>query len=939
MTSSKKDLDALIERTADGIRHDVPDDTACEAAAARTWERLAPQVTASTPLADEPRTGSTDSAAPSRAGGEPAHTIRSCDDVRSLLGRYVAGELPKPRALLVEDHTRECLPCRRALIAAREGRSTPTERPGGWSLPAARASATPPPTRTAGARWMLAAAAVVVAILGAAALVVTGVVGGSGAYARVASLEGDLFALGSGGQALSAGDEIARGQTVRTGKESGAVLTLADGSRVELRERSELAVFGRGTSTTVDLERGAVIVEAAKRSRGNLFVDTEDCRVAVTGTIFSVNHGTKGSRVSVIEGEVRVERGRAEDLLQPGQQVTTRASLTPVPLAEEIAWSRDLDRYLALMAELNVLHEEIRQAVDAPLPRTSTHLLDLAPEGTLIYAAVPNVSESLSEARQIFRERLDESPVLRELLADAGSLEHQEELDRLAERVRDYGAFLGQEVALTLSAAQHEDQDDDEPTAVGYARVLEPEAFRTFVEQEVAVFGSRATIHLVSGPEDAAEAGGGDGIYLWPSGEYVVLATAPEGIAAMARALEDAGATFQGSELHASLTETYLEGVEWLLAVDLHGLLQKSDDAPEDLLGFEGARHLVAQWSEAGERSSARAVLSFDGPRRGVASWLAAPAPMGSLEYVTGDAAAATAFVVRDPEEMVDELLAMLLDRDPEALAELERIQREEGFDLRADLAAPLGGELAVALDGPLAPKPSFKVVVEVYDPVRLQQTLEWAVARLAQEARAEDGDGTDPGEFALTSEAVGGRTFYRLATPTGGVAVHYTYDDSYLVAAPSRALLETALTARDTGANLPAAERFRRLLPADGYANFSAVVFQDLGSQLAGLTRTLARARSGEESGGLNGDQAGDPTEPRELTPEETQTLEKAAERHPPTLGYAYGEEDRIVFAATLGEGSFLSNALFGIGGAADGLKGLEALLAEASAEGSTGP
>ncbi|MFP3941135.1 MAG: FecR domain-containing protein, partial [Thermoanaerobaculia bacterium] len=755
-----------------------------------------------------------------------------------------------------------------------------------------------------------------------------------GASARVASIEGDLFALGSGGQALSAGDEIARGQAVRTGKGSGAVLTLTDGSRVELRERSELAVFGRGTNTTVDLERGAVIVEAAKRSQGNLFVDTQDCRVAVTGTIFSVNHGTKGSRVSVIEGEVRVERDRAEDLLRPGQQVTTRASLTPVPLADEIAWSRDLDRYLDLMAELNVLHEEIRRAVTTPAPRTSTHLLDLAPEGTLMYAALPNVSESLDEARRVFRERLDESPVLRELLAEAGSLEHQDELDRLAERVRDYGSFLGEEVALSLSAAQHQDQDqgDAEPTAVGYARVLEPEAFRTFVEQEVAVFGPRATIHLVSGPEDAAEVGTGSGIYLWPTGGYVVLATAPEGIAAMARSFEDPGATFQGSDLHQALSATYLDGVEWLLAVDLQSLLRDSGDPPEDLLGFEGARHLVARWSEAGERPGARAVLSFDGPRRGLASWLAEPAPMGSLEYVTGDAAAATAFVVRDPEEMVDELLAMLLDRDPEALAELERIQREEGFDLRADLAAPMGGEIAVALDGPLAPEPSFKVVAEVYDPVRLQQTLEWAVARLAQEAGTrEDAGSADAGEFALTSDDVGGRTFYRLTTPAGGIAVHYTYDDAYLVAAPSRALLETALTARSTGANLPAAERFRRLLPADGYANFSAVVFQDLGSRLAPLTRTLARAQSGQE--------LGDGQEPRELTPEEERTLEKAAERHPATLGYAYGEEDRVVFAATLGEGSFLMNALLGTGGAVNGLAGLEALLAEATAEGPAGP
>ncbi|HSL81587.1 MAG TPA: hypothetical protein VLF66_02350, partial [Thermoanaerobaculia bacterium] len=145
----------------------------------------------------------------------------------------------------------------------------------------------------------------------------------------------------------------------------------------------------------------------------------------------------------------------------------------------------------------------------------------------------------------------------------------------------------------------------------------------------------------------------------------------------------------------------------------------------------------------------------------------------------------------------------------------------------------------------------------------------------------------------------------------------YYTYDDAYLVAAPSRALLAAALTARATGANLPATERFRSLLPTDGYANFSAVVYQDLGSRLAPLAGTLARM---QQEGG------------RELSAQERRTVERAAELSPPTLGYAYGEEDRILFAATFGgQGSFLARALLGAAGGFDGLAGLESLLGEA--------
>ena len=103
MNRSKRELDTLIERTAAEIHDQVPDDDACRQAAERAL------AAATAKLADA-------AAAPAPIESvDPVESIGGCDDVRALLPAYVAGELSEPKALLVQDHTRECLPCRRAV--------------------------------------------------------------------------------------------------------------------------------------------------------------------------------------------------------------------------------------------------------------------------------------------------------------------------------------------------------------------------------------------------------------------------------------------------------------------------------------------------------------------------------------------------------------------------------------------------------------------------------------------------------------------------------------------------------------------------------------------------------------------------------------------------------------------------------------------------------
>src|SRR5262245_44671218 len=113
MSLFKKNEDLLDEAIAQ-VANEPIDPQQVEAAAARVWARLQ--------AAEAP--------APAMAAAAPAAgSLHGCADFQSLIPAYLRGELSPARALLVEDHTRSCVPCRRALREAREGRQVAAPRP------------------------------------------------------------------------------------------------------------------------------------------------------------------------------------------------------------------------------------------------------------------------------------------------------------------------------------------------------------------------------------------------------------------------------------------------------------------------------------------------------------------------------------------------------------------------------------------------------------------------------------------------------------------------------------------------------------------------------------------------------------------------------------------------------------------------------------------
>lgn len=846
MSLFKRNDDTLDQAIAE-VTGEPVDPAVVEQAAARVWERLS-QGAPVHRLESRP--------APV---AEVQGSLKGCDDFQALIPAYLRGELPAARALLVEDHTRTCVPCRRALREAREGKAKEAR-------PAAAASMLAGRSRL---MWQSLAAAVVIGLGIGLFLLIGEMMAGGSKMARVESVDGLLFEIdGQTIREVNAGDVLDEGQEIRTAKGSTALVRMTDGSGIELSERATLSLEASRKGNTIHLDGGRVIVEAAKQRDRHLFVSTSDSLVSVTGTIFSVNNGTKGTRVSVVEGEVRVKQARRDDILHPGDQVTTHASVSAVPIRREIAWSRNAQQYEQLLAELTALGKEIDAQVERPGLRYSTKLLDLAPEGTMAFIALPNLAHSLSETHRILDEKLEGNPTVRQWWNETlGTSEKQQKFREMIQKIGDLGRHLGDEIAIAVPA-EAEGKDDDVPVIL--AEVTDEALFRAILEQEIEELkgknGGKDDIILVDDPAGLSGIQR-DGMYLWVGNGLFVAS--PDG-AQIARIAAGGISSFPGTPFRARIAQEYQDGAGWLFAADLAGFMAEETPDPEaEALGVRDLQHFIVNRQEVEGRADTRAALTFSQQRRGMASWLAAPAPMGALSFISPDANLASAFIVRQPASVLDDMLAI----SPEMAQELEKIKQEHGFDIREDLAAPLGGEFVFAVDGPLLPTPSWKLVAEVYDPARLQLTLEKMVEHVNAELREEG----ETGQMTIRQEEVGDRTFYTIQCQKPKVGFDYTFEDGYVVAAPTRALLERSLQQRESGVSLASHPKFRDLLGQDGQVNVSAFFYQNLQPVL--------------ESAG-------------KLVPEEMKKNQNQIQNlilgQGPTLIYAYAEEDRILFASS---------------------------------------
>jgi hypothetical protein len=832
-----------FDRLLSEIRNEHVDEQVISRASERVWSSIT-----ATPTADL-----------------SMHTLRSCEDFQTLIPGYLDKNLPEARRLLFEDHVHQCVACRHTVERARSGKLQPA-----WQI------AKTAPRGFPVWRWAMGASSVLVVAVASLALVNGLFPGQHAVRGAVQSVDGSLYGVSDEQvRVIPAGQQIRNGDEIRTAKGSHAVVRLLDGSLVEMDERSDLSVSRGWKGTSIRLDGGHIIVQAAKQRTGRLYVATDDCLVSVKGTIFSVKHGTKGSRVAVIEGVVRVSYGEQAIDLHAGDEQTSSASVSKVPIKDEITWSRNSAKYLALLGDFAVLQKQF-EAIPGPGLRYSSDLLPYVPDHTAVYAAIPNLAPTLAEAGQLFRDRLQQSPALRSWWKEQQRGKGPK-LEDVIDQLKTFSSYLGEEIVF---AVDKDGSTYSAPVVLAKVRQAGLEAFLRSEMKRLNTDRTQAALQVVRDPWAVSPSQGRPFLVYVNNDVLVASPDVAELQRAATRMQGSSPSHFVETPLYQQVLGSYQQGAGWLFCADMEQIVTHNvQDGSSNQLppGIGDVRYLMMERREVGGKTDNRAALTFTSERRGVASWLAAPASMGALEFISPDASMVNAVVIKNPRNIMEELFQIIGSSEPKFPSELSEFEAKTGVSVLDDITAPLGGEVTIAFDGPVLPTPRWKAVFEVYDPASLQATIAKLVDSFNREPQQPDGS------LQLTKQQVGSQTYYTLRNPQrANFEVDYSYVDSYLIAGPDIATLSRAILDRQAGNTLTHSPTFRALLPSDGYTNFSAIFYHNIGPVVGPLVEQIKAVGT--------------------LTAQQQQSIATLQANTAPGLIYVYGEPERIVVASNTG-------------------------------------
>jgi hypothetical protein len=496
------------------------------------------------------------------------------------------------------------------------------------------------------------------------------------------------------------------------------------------------------------------------------------------------------------------------------------AQANPEGQAPEAAVIQELNKkYPGLLGEFGRLFEKLHKNVQFPAARSESRLLPLLPESTMSYGAIPNYGDAAHQALKIFQQELEASAVLREWWEHSEVAAAGPKLQDGIEKFYQLSQYLGEEIVISGA------MDGKEPRLLMVAEVRKP-GLKKFLQQMIDELGGNAKAGMrILEPQELTsvkEVRGVDELFLLVRADYVVGAEDVATLRSFNARLEKGGPGFAATPFGQRVAQAYQGGVTILAAADVHKILEqvpkgtKQEQTTFERSGFADIKYVVWEHKELAGQAASEAELSFGAARHGAAAWLAKPAPLGSLEFVTPKAMLAATMVLASPTQIFEDVRELASISDPNAFATLAQMEQVLKVSLKEDLLGYLGGEITLEVDNINPPKPEWKAILQVKDAERLQQTL----STLLGVAHLEDG------QYAVES----GVAYHTVKIPAGPAPldIGYAFAEGYLIIGSSRETVAEAVRLKRSGESLGNSKKFLTALPPGHAAGASALLYQD---------------------------------------------------------------------------------------------------------------
>ena len=272
--------------------------------------------------------------------------------------------------------------------------------------------------------------------------------------------------------------------------------------------------------------------------------------------------------------------------------------------------------------------------------RTQSQLLRYLPPNTVIYGAVPNLGNTISQAMGFADQQAAENPAFGQWWNSSAG----RSLKQLLAQVETVTHLFGNEIVYGYSQGV---PGSSEKLPMIFAEV-----------QPGKQADVTAALNALAGQMGASA------LPYQLTDTLLVLSDSATHLQLLLSNLGQGGATPFAQEIAAR----YQRGAGWLVGMDIESILSQAG-APggtgSDFVGAHQTKHLFLERRDTQGAEENAMTVTFKGPRMGLASFLANSGSGGAAEYIPGDVIAAGYASTREPKQMFEEMLALTTRSDP----------------------------------------------------------------------------------------------------------------------------------------------------------------------------------------------------------------------------------------------------------------------------------